>query len=103
MRVYIDKGVDSYINNFYISSLLIHPALDEITVLKKVNRLYESLYDLGIYGKIYSQARLKQEWIDKGYKEFICEDFHFAFQIYTTESGDEIIRIHDACHSLQYK
>ena len=31
------------------------------------------------------------------------EDFHFAYQIYTLEDGTEIVRIHDAVHSLLYK
>ena len=70
--------------------------------MKKVDRLYNSLESLGTYARIYPVARFKKEWIDKEYREYICEDFHFAFQIYTLENGTEIVRIHDAVHSLFY-
>lgn len=35
-------------------------------------------------------------------KEFICEDFHFAYEIYKNEDGIMIVKIHDARHSFQY-
>ena len=38
----------------------------------------------------------------KKYREFICEDFHFACQIYMYEDGTEVVRVHDACHSYLY-
>lgn len=40
-------------------------------------------------------------FIDKDVHASI-EDFHFAYQIYTLPDGQEIVRIHDACHSLIY-
>jgi len=49
------------IEDFYENALLRHEALDEVTVMKKVHRLY-----------------------------------------YTLEDGTEIVRIHDAVHSLLY-
>ncbi len=103
MNVFIDKKVHCCIEDFYDSAILNHEALDEITVLKKIHRLYEALEGLGIYAYIYPLARFKKEWIDKEYREFICEDFHFAYQIYVLEDGSEIVRIHDACHSLLYR
>jgi hypothetical protein len=102
MRVFIDKGVHASIENFYDMVLSLHDALDEQTILKKVHRLYDAMMDLGDYAKIYPLARLKKDWINKEYREFICEDFHFAYQIYTLSNGEEIVRIHDACHSLFY-
>lgn len=102
MRVIIDKGVHASIEEFYDSSLFMHRALDEETVLKKMSRLYDAMEALGNYARIYPLARLKKEWIDKEYREFICEDFHFAYQIYTLPSGEEIVRIHEACHSFIY-
>ena len=79
-----------------------HTALDETTVMKKVHRLYDALESLGTYARIYPIARLNEEWIAKEYREFVCEDFHFAYQIYTLEDGTEVVRIHDAVHSLLY-
>ena len=102
MKVYIDQQVHWRIEDFYENALLNHIALDEVTVMKKVNRLYDSLESLGTYARIYPIARFKKEWIDKEYREYICEDFHFAYQIYTLEDGTEIVRIHDAVHSLLY-
>ncbi len=73
-----------------------------MSIINKMNRLYDAMEALGDYARIYSKARLKKEWIEKEYREFICEDFHFAYQIYTLPDGEEIVRIHDACHSLIY-
>ena len=33
----------------------------------------------------------KQAWIDAGYKEFIAEDFHFAYRIYKIEETGELV------------
>ncbi len=103
MKVYIDQEVHWKIEEFYDAALANHLALDEITIIKKVNRLYDALEGLSIYARIYPKARYNQEWINAEYREFICEDFHFAYQIYTLENGSEIVRIHDASHSLLYK
>lgn len=102
MKVFIEQQVHWRIENFYMNALLRYVALDEVTVLKKIHRLYESLESLGIYARIYPMARLNEEWIKKEYREYICEDFHFAYQIYTLDDGTEIVRIHDAVHSLLY-
>ena len=72
-----------------------------ITVTRKIQRLYEALEALD-YAYIYPLARLKSDWIKKGYREYICEDFHFAYQIYILDDGERIVRIHDAVHSLLY-
>lgn len=102
MKVFIDQEVYDSIEDFYRATLELHPSLDEVTVLKKINRLFESLEDLGKYPRVYAPARYKQSWIDLGYREFICEDFHFAYQIHTLPTGENVIRIHDAVHSLLY-
>lgn len=103
MKVYIDNHVHQQLESFYENALLLHEALDEMTIMKKIDRLYEALESLGTYARIYPLARYKEEWIKLGYKEFICEDFHFAYQIYIVEDGSEIVRIHDAVHSLLYQ
>ena len=61
MKVFIEQQVHWRIEDFYENALLRHEALDEVTVMKKVHRLYDAL-----------------------------------------EDGTEIVRIHDAVHSLLY-
>ena len=88
MIVRIDKNVHVQIAEFYAISMALHPTLDEVTVEKKKSRL---------------NARYKQAWIDAGYKEFIAEDFHFAYRIYKIEETGELVAyVIDACHSLLY-
>ena len=102
MRVFIDKAVHEEIMSFYKAALAHHITLDETTVLKKIDRLYDAMESLGDYAEIYPYARLKADWVKNGYHEFICEDFHFAYQVYQFEDGEKFIRIHDAVHSLLY-
>lgn len=102
MKVFIDTIVHDSIERFYRATLELHPALDEVTVIKKVSRLYNALESLGDYPHIYAKARYKKSWQAKGYREFLCEDFHFAYQIYTLETGEKIVRVHEAVHSLLY-
>lgn len=102
MRVFIDKRVHVSIRRFYAITLELHPALDEETVIKKVNRLYDALDGLGKYPQIYAKARYRKDWQEKDYREFICEDFHFAYEICDTESCEQIVRVRDAVHSLLY-
>lgn len=102
MRVFIDRVVHEEIMSFYQAALAHHITLDEVTVLKKIDRLYDALDSLGDFAHIYPIARLKPVWVSKGYHEFICEDFHFAFQVYQLEDGERIVRVHDAVHSLLY-
>ncbi len=102
MKVYIEQTVHNQVEQFYEEALLKHGALDELTIIKKIQRLYDALEALGDYAYIYPLARLKDDWIKKGYREYICEDFHFAYQIYIMDDGERIVRIHDAVHSLLY-
>ena len=102
MRVFIDKAVHEEIMSFYQAALAHHITLDETTVQKKIDRLYGALESLGDYADIYPIARLKSVWVSKGYHEFICEDFHFAYKVYQLEDGESIVRVHDAVHSLLY-
>lgn len=102
MRVIIAPQVHYAIEDFYRYALQHHPALDEVTVMKKVDRLYAAMEDLGKYAHIYPLARYKGDWLLKGYQEFICEDFHFAYIIAIDEDEQEVVIIEDACHSLNY-
>lgn len=103
MRVRIDKNVHLQIAEFYAISMALHPTLDEAVVERKKERLYAALRELGNFATIYPKARYKQAWIDAGYQEFIAEDFHFAYKIYKIEeTGELVVYIIDACHSLLY-
>ena len=102
MKVFIGKEVHRQIESFYEAAMAHHITLDEAIVNKKIDRLYDAMESLGTYAEIYPLARLNAEWISKGYQEFICEDFHFAYKIYTMDDGEKIVWIHDAVHSLLY-
>ena len=102
MRVVIDRQVDQSIHDFYWASMWLHPTLDYNTVYAKVNRLYDAMESLQHTYSIYPEARLKQSWIELGYKELIVEDFHIAFRIETDMDGEQYIAIYDAVHSLLY-
>ncbi|GEM_PF-828206 len=100
MQVIIENRVHWVIADFYEKSLLCHVTLDEETVRKKKKRLYDSLETLGNFPYIYPQSRYRIDWITKGYREYICEDFHFAYTIEVLFDGSEVVAIHDACHSF---
>lgn len=53
-----------------------------------MQRLYDAMESLGQYVHIYPLARYKNDWIKKGYQEFICEDFYFAYTIVENEYGE---------------
>lgn len=47
MEVFIDKKVHEKLISFYQAVLSHHVALDEATVINKINRLYDALDSLG--------------------------------------------------------
>ena len=102
MQVIIEREVVSAITDFYAVSLMLHPTLDRQTVIDKVNRLYDAVDMLGIMPNAFPKARLKQSWIDAGYREMIAEDFHFAFRVEQLYNGEKTVVVYDACHSLLY-
>lgn len=100
MRVIIENRVHDAIQSFYEISLLKHIALDEETVRKKKARLYDALEALGKYAYIYPKSSYLQEWVKKDYREFLCEDFHFAYTIEVLYDGEVVAAVHDARHSF---
>lgn len=102
MRIIIDNEVHQSIENFYRAAMLNHITLSYQTVEDKKNRLYDAIEDLRYNHRIYSKARLKQDWIDAGWQEFICEDFHFAYESGYDQNGEEVVYVRDAVHSMLY-
>ena len=102
MRIIIDNEVHLAIENFYRAAMSRHITLSQQTVEDKKNRLYDAIEDLRYSYRIYPKARLRQDWIDAGWQEFICEDFHFAYERTYDSHGGDLIIIHDAVHSLLY-
>ena len=102
MKVLIDKEVVAKIDDFYTAAMSNHISLSEETVSAKKQRLIAALRSLVDYHFVYPKARLKKEWINAGWQECICEDFHFAYEVCLNETGETIIWIRDAVHSLMY-
>lgn len=103
MIIRIDNSVHAEIENFYTVSMQLHPTLDEAVVQAKKERLYAAIRSLKDYAYIHPMARYKRSWIDAGYREFIAEDFHFAYRIFIIEeTGEPVAYVIDACHSLLY-
>ncbi len=103
MRILIEERVHQAIESFYDAAILRHwHTLSFDTVENKKNRLYDGLESLANYATIFPKARLKKEWINKGWQDFICEDFHFAYEVVLDKNGQEVIFVRDAVHSLLY-
>ena len=96
--------MDQAIDAFYDAAILRHwHTLSYETVERKKDRLYDGLESLADYAAIFPQARLKHDWIERGWQEFICEDFHFAYEITYDIRGEMVIVVHDAVHSMSYR
>lgn len=81
MRVVIEDLVHQHILDFYDAVMKHHETLSYESVMKKIDRLYSSLNSLGEMPTIYAKSRLKEKWIQNGWREYLCEDFHFAYEI----------------------
>ncbi len=103
MKIVVEERVHQAIDSFYDAAILKHwHTLSYEAVKCKKNRLYDGLESVANYATIFPKARLKTEWIEKGWQEFICEDFHFAYEITIDVRGETVIVIHDAVHSFLY-
>jgi hypothetical protein len=101
MKVIISNTVREKVREFYIAAMRNHPSLSWETVTKKELRLFESLQMLEtVQG--FRVARVDRRWIEHGWREYICEDFHFAYEICTDENGEDFVWVRDAVHSLLY-
>jgi len=100
--VRIDDSVYLDLTEFYKFSLKKHPALDEVTVLKKEQRLIRALKALGKYALTdYKEVR-HLLWIKKGYKDYYVDGFHFGYKIETLPSGEKVVVVYEALHELLF-
>lgn len=103
MKVYVDPWVDEVIKSFYLKSMMLHPTLDEGTVVNKVNRLYDSIErDLCTFPYKYALAEYREAWRIAGYRDYKIEGFHFAYQIYEEECNNAYVVVMDACYDKDY-
>jgi len=102
MRVVVRDTVYEALDDFYAAAMKQHPTLDLQTVLKKEDRLYKALESLGNTYYLYQEPRHILAWIRKGYKDFIHEDFHFAFHVVALPSGELVVAVEDVRHSLLF-
>ena len=102
MRVIVDDKVVKSIDSFYLAAMNRHISLSEETVMAKKKRLIAALQSLSDYYFIYPKARWKREWITNDWQDFLCEDFHFAYEEVLDKNSQNIIFVCDAVHSLLY-
>lgn len=102
MRVFIDEQVFEKVNAFYYAAMLNHVTLTMETVERKIWRLERGLQTLSrMQG--FRKAWLKQEWIEWGWHEFICEGFVFAYEVCVDEETDEhFVWVRDVIHGSLY-
>lgn len=102
LEVRIDDGVYLDLTEFYQFSLKKHPTLDEATILKKEQRLVRALKNLGKYALTDHREVRRLLWVQKGYKDYYVEGFHFGYRIETLPSGKEVVVVYEALHELMF-
>ncbi|MBQ7382635.1 MAG: hypothetical protein IJV61_06420 [Paludibacteraceae bacterium] len=102
LEVRISDEVFQDLVDFYDYNLEKHPALDEVTVLKKEKRLIEALNDLGTYALTDHKVTRHIPWARKGYKDYYFDGFHFGYRIETLPSGEKVVVVYEACHELLF-
>ena len=103
MKVYIDKQVYQVLDEFYDASMKKHITLDYPTVLAKIDRLEQALYDFAAVAGRVNTLPYRKDWQLAGYKELYVEHFHFAYKLYSLPTGETILYYHDAVHdTLNY-
>lgn len=102
LKVRVDDDVFEDLKNFYEYNLKKHPTLDEVTVLKKEQRLIEALNHLGIYAQTDHRMVRHLPWIRKGYKDYYVDGFHFGYKIEALPSGERVVVVYEALHELLF-
>lgn len=102
MRVIVRDKVYEALDEFYAASMKKHPTLDLQTVLDKEERLFNALQTLGETYYLYNEPRYILDWIRKGYKDFMHENFHFAFHVVVLPTGEMVVAVEDVRHDLMF-
>lgn len=103
MKVYIDKQVYQVLDEFYDASMKKHITLDYPTVLAKIDRLEQALYDFAAVAGRVNTPPYRKDWQLAGYKELYVEHFHFAYKLYSLPTGETVLYYYDAVHdTLNY-
>lgn len=103
MKVYIDKKVYQVLDQFYEASMRKYITLDYSTVLDKINRLEQAMYAFAGVAGIVKKRPYRKDWQEAGYYELYVENFHFAYRLYSLETGETVLYYHDAVHdTLNY-
>ena len=102
MRVIVRDKVYEALDEFYAISMEKHPTLDLQTILDKENRLFNALQTLGETYYLYNEPRYILDWIRKGYKDFMFENFHFAFHLTVLSTGEVVVAVEDVRHDLMF-
>ena len=101
MKVLIKPLVRERLDEFYEAAMKCHITLSEDTVLAKKERLIDSLSTLETM-QGFPLSRCNDVWQQKGWHDFLCEDFHFAYELAQDEEGNDVVVVQDAVHSLLY-
>lgn len=100
MRVIVDIKVRQTLYDFYAESIVQHPTLDEAVVHAKIDRLLNAMNKLGDFPDKYPLAKYNQQWKNKRYRDFISENIHIAYKVVKLETGEKVVYVADAEHSL---
>lgn len=98
MRVHIDRHVYQVLDEFYEASMRKHITLDLQTVLAKIDRLEQAMYEHAAIAGMAGKTPYRKDWQQAGYSELYVEQFHFAYKIYSLPSGELVLYYHDAVH-----
>lgn len=99
MRVVVSDSVYIKVENFYLEAMEKRRLLDEAIVARKITRLFDALKSLGDFPYAFPKASVNREWVLLGYRDFVHEDFHFAYDIVESIDGERIVYVCDAVHS----
>lgn len=100
MKVVIEKHVEDVLWDFYDVAMRLHPSLDEVTVARKIERLFEEIQSLRLFPYQHSVATFNRSWIASGYRDLVVEDIHIAYEIAAFDTGELFVHVVDAEHSL---
>jgi len=99
MRVFVEPIVSRYLYAFYTLSMISHPSLSEEYVVRRIEDLEHQVLRLGEYADILQTEPYKDEWKRKGYREYLYQDFHFAYKVEQTTKGERFAHVYEVVNS----